>query len=483
MYKLLIHIRRMLVLQWGSLGIQRLLPLKWWSIWNHRLLVLGGLLFILQSPKAQTYTQVDSATYKNYVDKNWDELIKAGRSALKADFDFYYLRMRMGIAYYEKGNFKSAQSHFKKALEFNQNDLVASEYLYYSYLFGGQSHQAALMYKNFQSSLQEKVQSPDLKAVDRLSAEYLYNQTFTDDLVNDPGTFEGLPYGVRIITRNYHNLNVGLKHNMHPGTSFTHSYTYLNKSNYYYYDDGVDRFGVDGQKVKQHQYYLSPSFTTVGGLVISPAFHFLHIAYQVPYIAAGGGGSGGGPGIGGDVSIEFNDEFLNQMLGGLTLLKYQGAFSYSFGGIYSNLNQTKQFTGSGSITWYPKGNLDMYLGATLYVHMADLNKISQELIPDIVFGYGIASKVWLEITGTYGEMKNFAESNGHIIYNGLDWMKYKVLGNIILPLGKKGSVIYAGARFAEYENSYISFNTGEPKNQYLLSYNSVSIFGGLSWKF
>jgi hypothetical protein len=125
----------------------------------------------------------------------------------------------------------------------------------------------------------------------------------------------------------------------------------------------------------------------------------------------------------------------------------------------------------------------MYLGASLYVHMADLNDGGPVLLPDLIFGYGIASRVWLEISGTYGEMRNFSQSNGYIVYNGLDWMKYKVLGNIIVPLGKKGSFIYAGTRFAQYENSYIAFTATEPENQYLLTYNSISIFGGISWKF
>jgi len=453
--------------QFQSMGIQRLKGFR-------LLIFLLGLIFCLRSAQAQTYNQVDSATYKHYQEKDWVELVKIGKSALKQDFDFYYLRMRIGIAYYEMKNFKSAQIHFKKALIFSENDPLALEYLYFAYLLGGQSQQAALLYKSFSTSLQDKIKAPDLNLIDRTSAEYLYNHTFTDDLVNNPATFEGLPYGVRIITRNYHNLNIGLNHNMHPGTSFKHSYTYLGKSNYYYYDDGIDRFGTDGQQVTQHQYYLSPSFTTAGGLVISPAFHFLYVGYQVYSVSGSGGG--------GD-DIVFNDESVNQLLGGLTLQKYQGAFNFSIGGVYSNLNETNQFTGSGSLTWYPTGNLDMYLGTSLFAHIPDLKSSSLELIPNLIFGYGIASKVWIEISGTYGEMRNFAESNGYIVYNGLDWMKYKAIGNIIVPLGKKGSMIYAGTRFAQYENKYISFTTSQPKNQYLISYNSISIFGGISWKF
>lgn len=264
---------------------------------------------------------------------------------------------------------------------------------------------------------------------------------------------------------------------MHPGISFIHAYTYLGKSNYYYYDDGIDLFGADGQKVSQHQYYLSPSFTSEEGLVFSPAFHFLHIAYGVPSIPDGGPGPGGGN------SVVFDNESLNQLVGGLSLEKYQGSFSFRIGAMFSNLNLNNQVTGSAGLTWYPPGNMDMYLGAALNAHLADAGEGGTAIIPDLIFGYGIGPKIWIEIFGAYGEMKNYSESNGYIVYNGLDWMNYKVLGNIVLQLTPKGSVIYAGARFARYESQYITFDPALSPDLNNINYNSLSILGGLSWKF
>jgi hypothetical protein len=125
----------------------------------------------------------------------------------------------------------------------------------------------------------------------------------------------------------------------------------------------------------------------------------------------------------------------------------------------------------------------MYMGASLNVHFADLEAGSAGLIPDLILGYGIASRVWIELSGSYGEMKNYTESGGYIVYNGLDWMNYKLIGNIIVPLGRKGTSLYAGARFAEYRNTPISFDPALDPGQNQLIYNSLSIFGGLSWKF
>ena len=444
-------------------------------------LLFVSLLFMIQPLRSQSFAEVDKNTYELYLSGDWHALIREGKAALKQDIDYYYLRMRIGIGYYEQKNYKSAQSHFRKALEFNEADPVASEYLYYCYLFGGQAQQAALLYEEFPEVLKEKLLPTEQKPVERASVEYLYNNANTDELINDPATFENLPYGVQTITRNYNNLNIGFSHNMHPGTSFKHAYTYLGKNNFYYYDDGTDRFAVNNQRVNQHQYYLSPSFTTLGGLVISPAFHFVHVGFQLPYLT---GGSTGGPGSPSGSGVAYSEGVDNQVVGGLSLAKFQERFNIRFVAIWSNMNNTGQATGSAGLTWYPLGNLDVYLGAALNAHWEDLNYGGVSLIQDFIFGYGIASKVWIQISASGGNMKNYTESNGYIVYNGLDWMKYKVLGSIVIPLTKKGSAIYAGMRYADLGSGMIPLDaslSNDIINE--LNYNSTSIFGGLSWKF
>jgi hypothetical protein len=445
----------------------------------YRILIIYAFLLLPFIPlRSQSFAELDAETYHLYTEKKWKDLIRSGKSVLKQDIDYYYLRMRIGIAYYEQKNYKPAQKHFRRALEFNQGDPVASEYLYYAFLFAGQTQQAALLYRDFPETLKNKLTPPGLKIVDRISAEYLYNHFFTNELVNDPGIFDGAPPGAQIVTRDLQNLNLLLHHYMHPGTSFRHAYTYLGKENSYHYDDGFSRFSVDRQKVRQHQYYISPSFSFAGGLTISPSFHFLHIEFEMPYP------SGGGAGPGGNNSIAIRNEFANDLTAGLSLSKFQGRFSYRAGAIYSTLNEASQFTGSVGLTWYPAGNLDAYMGVSLNAHYRDLSEGSPVLIPDFLAAYGIASRVWIELSGSYGEMRNYTESNAYLVYNGLDWMKYKILANLVIPLTQKGSMIYVGIRYAGYKSQLIPFYDLEgTQNLNILTYNSLSIFGGLSWKF
>lgn len=64
------------------------------------------LLIIVMFPAiGQTkrdFVSFNKASYELYTQKKWDELIIVGKEALKNNFDFYYLRVRLGIAYYEK---------------------------------------------------------------------------------------------------------------------------------------------------------------------------------------------------------------------------------------------------------------------------------------------------------------------------------------------------------------------------------------------
>ncbi|GAI76955.1 unnamed protein product, partial [marine sediment metagenome] len=295
----------------------------------------------------------------------------------------------------------------------------------------------SMLAKDFTTYLVEKVNIAADKFADMLSVEYLYNFNDTEDIINDPENyFSGLPYGYQVITRNFSNLNAMLHHVLSPGITLTHAYTYLNKTNYYYYDDGLSRFGIDGQKTVQNQYYISPSFSTKGGLTISPVFHVLRIRFQAPYVVTGGGS----PGFGGGSSsyIRYADLITNHFVGGLNLTQYVNRFAIRLGGIYSSINDASQLTGTAGLTWYPMGNLDLYLGSALNVHSEFIDQETNiELIPDFMLGFGISSKVWMEFSGAYGNMKNYTEGNGYIVYNGLDWMKYKVIGTIVVPVSQK----------------------------------------------
>nr|NQU89727.1 hypothetical protein [Bacteroidota bacterium] len=120
---------------------------------SHRILYGGILLlyslmvFLLMlqplstfSQEKQDFRKIDSLTYSLYQQGKWDKLITVGEKALGQGLDYYYLQIRVGIAWYEKQNYRRAIPHFEEALKFNLVDQTVLEYLYYSYLLSGRNY-------------------------------------------------------------------------------------------------------------------------------------------------------------------------------------------------------------------------------------------------------------------------------------------------------------------------------------------------------
>ena len=98
-------------------------------------------------------------------------------------------------------------------------------------------------------------------------------------------------------------------------------------------------------------------------------------------------------------------------------------------------------------------------------------------------GYGVMGRVWAEVYGTAGRIRNFADRNGYIIYNNPDWITAKVTLNIIIPVSTKGSTLYIGSRWIRYESDYAAIGDMASAGTTSTSFNNTSFYGGLSWKF
>ncbi|MDA3894242.1 MAG: tetratricopeptide repeat protein, partial [Salinivirgaceae bacterium] len=88
------------------------------------ILFLAIIIFAISaySQEVENATTIDKDTYILWLAKDWDRLITIGKTAIKNEVDFYYLRVRMGIAYFEKKNYHKAIYHFEKAYKFNPNE-------------------------------------------------------------------------------------------------------------------------------------------------------------------------------------------------------------------------------------------------------------------------------------------------------------------------------------------------------------------------
>jgi len=138
------------------------------------------------------FKTIDATTYQLYMQKDWDSLILVGNEAIKNGEDYFYLRLRIGIAYYHKENYRKAASHLQKALQFNSVDTTTLEYLYYSYLFSKRDLEARILLSKFPDKLREKIKTKKYKVLDQIYIET--GPTFSNNIdKNKQGNLIGRP--------------------------------------------------------------------------------------------------------------------------------------------------------------------------------------------------------------------------------------------------------------------------------------------------
>ncbi len=444
---------------------------------------IGCSLLLLSGSFGQEkadFKTINEETYRLYTQQKWDSLILLDKQDVVLEVDYFYLRMRLGIAWYSIKNYRKAASHFSKALEFNQGDPVALEYLYFSRLFAGQSAQAALVREEFKGALAQKMPPQKGKFFDRITAEYLYHWG-TDkplyDQMEDVIRFEEV--GAQSLTHQYSNASLSLVNRLAPGVSLHHSYTYLSKSNQYAYSNGSGGFFMGEQEVIQNQYYISPRITAPSGGTFSPMFHLLGIRYQIPSVAQPGyqGGSN-------QSSVAYVKE--TDFAAGLGYLKGLGRVDLHLGGWYSQLNMGNQLQGRFGLNWFPKGNLNLYAGGFIngQYEFSEGREGMIRIVPELLFGFAIAEKVWIDLNASLGEITNYLEGNGMIVYNSFSEVIHKKIKcSLVFPFTEKGSSFYVGGIWSAHSSEFYAIEPVFTELTNTISYNAYSIYGGLSWKF
>lgn len=442
-------------------------------------MIINILFFIPGLALSQDYNNfntVDKETYQLYIDKDWDLLIDKGNQAIKSGIDYYFLRMRLGIAFYEKHNYIKASSHFKKALEYNEGDPVALEYLFYSCLFTGKDACARFISKDFNDPLRAKTGTSTKKYVDNIKVEYLYNNCLTDNIISEPDNY--FPYifaGYQIVTRNFHNFSLSASHPIGHRFSLFHGYTYLHKTNLYHYNDGIYILNNPEYTIRQHQYYITFNTTFQGDWMISPSIHILTFNYPlISSISTGGPGS---------LRVTYTPTNDYNFITGLSVSKSAGLIDIRFATHYTFLNDKEHIQNLLGLTLFPLGNLNLYLGGDIASNIELISKTEIQPVFNAFFGFSLFEKIWVEFSGTTGEIQNFTESNGYYVYNSLDAILQKANITVLIPVTQKGSSIYLGSKIARYESQLYPFSESVNSQSNKIHYNSYSIYGGVSWKF
>jgi len=438
-------------------------------------IVLFSIALKLNGQMTGSFRYADSITYNLYTEERWKDLIKEGNRSVRDGYDYYYMRMRIGIAYYEKHNYVMSAIQFRKALAFNENDQAALEYLFYSYYLSGRTPLSWALMSSFYPQNRERILKESNIKKNSMTFESFFSDAGTDKILSDPDSWFSDPEaGSQIATKYFINNALYASHIVGKNVSYFHSFTNLVKDNYLHYTDGTKAADLFPQRLIQIQYYGSLNIFSPAGWLFSPSLHILTAGYPIITISTSGMNS----------SARTEKARSNGFNAGMAITKSMGYVAVGAEASFSYLNYMKRLQGTATLIVYPFGNSDIYFGGKISAVQELQNSSS---IPGIVkgftAGFSIARKVWFEFSGLSGDMNNYTDNNGLYVYNSADILKSKLSCRIIMPFNKAGLSVYAGGGLSSYSSEFITEDGIISYGTNKLNYNSNNFTGGISWNF
>jgi hypothetical protein len=354
-----------------------------------------------------SYKMVDSASYNYYINKNWTELISIGNRSIKQGIDYYYLRMRIGVAFYEQAKYYSALPHFLQAYTLNSSDTILKEYIFYCFRFIGQTDEARKFSKSFSMELLQKLKLKNSNLLHMVAAE------------------SGIKFTTYENQGNMLYSNLALKHRLFKIGSLYHAFTYLDQNKTYeYYFTNLNyadyRYKINLEiKTVQIQYFIAGNFPIRKGWSIAPTLHYVNLytlSDTSKYYSYKNGSLT-------KYNSSVNVSFTNYFSGSLGIKKTIGCFDVTAFTSLSNFDNKKQLQNGLSGSFYPFGNNKLVLSVTGYIQTEDGYKTlktasSQSLV------YSFGPKIWISVSTFFNTAKNINEGNGLLLNNSYD-LTYK----------------------------------------------------------
>jgi tetratricopeptide (TPR) repeat protein len=385
------------------------------TIHTGRILVFLFMICIIKSKAQDTLNSatVEQKSYQLYLDKQWPELISYGKKAMNKGFDYFYLRLRVGIAYFERKNYSAAEGHFKKALQFNSGDELALEYLYYCYIYNGRYDEARLLSREFSAFLAEKTGTGKQSSIGFIMLEGGTKKSDSASYTpKDPNS-----------KRNYFDpptyFQLGLQHYIKNRVSLFYAATYFSQQTFI-------------SKVVQTQYYLKAAVPFKNGWVLSPSVHYVHIKNSSERMSAPATPTPGMPPPPRPQlikSVSENDYYV----GSLGVQKTLKKFTFGLGTTVSDMNKITQYIHDGFVSYSVLGNSKLIVGCTGYLHTVDSYKTTYVSATPFIYTQPV-KRVSLKLSYLYNTKNNIIEDNGYLVNNSPDLTnsRYSALLNVTI---------------------------------------------------
>lgn len=434
------------------------------------ILVLLMVTTLQAQEKSLSYKEVDSTTYALYLSEDWKSLLEIGKKSRTAGIDFYYLKVRMGIAYYNEGKMLSAIKLLEEAYAVNTYDAIVQEYLYWAYRYSGLILESHLFYEKMTKQVTDKIQL-DLPFVTALDLSVLatnnsdYDQLLlANDNVNNNET--------RYFPKNYQLFSLGLNHPFSKRVNFYHRLSIMPTSSV----QQENLLGVITNtpfKVDETRYYADMTIGLGNRWYLDTYFNVIFGKYDNLNLTAeisARGPRNTTPSSSSSSTINYTDFVFG---GSLTKASYY--VRNTVNASVSNLNGFNQFQAGYTMLLYP-------LGSTLLVPFGAIQFQNQNANSNMIYTGGLSvntAKFSATGYGNMGELNNFVVNNGLTIYNQSATALNEF--GLIMEFYTKNAILKVGYSFMEMEDYYYTQDQILIPEKY--QFNQQNIIGEITWKF
>lgn len=398
---------------------------------------------------------VDSASYAFYLKQDWKSIITLGKLSREEGIDFYYLKVRMGIAYFKENKMLSAVGFLEDAYNLDINNVVVQDYLYWAYRYSGLIMESRLFYNKISKQLKDEIKL-DLPVVSDISFNVLATNNLDYDKMLEMNAYSESD-NIRIIPKNHQMFSLGMSHPLSKRVNVFHQFTLMPATS-------VQQVNVGGvlenetYKINEFRYYADVTVSLGNRWYLDAYLNVVFGNYDNLNEALT------------TSKITYNDVVFG---GALTKATYFIRNSINMS--VSNLNGFNQFQMGYTMSLYP-------LGSTAVVPFGSLQYKNQDSESNLVFTGGIGvtiDKISLTGFSTLGNMNNFVANNGAIVYNqaatGLN-----EFGGAFKYFGKH-SILKVGYSYMNMEANYYNSNFEITSNTF--RFNQQNITAGITWIF
>lgn len=481
-----------------------------------------GFAFIgftsVHGQSASNTVNSDSINYQLYLQGNWTALIESGEKMIDNGIDYYYLRMRLGIAELNKKNYRRAEDHFRQAEFFFPTDQIAKKYLFSALNATNKTVEAGSLYKGLNTISRKETSLKngfdpfsvhvDAGAVFRNKTEGLnFNQLSGVDGV----------FGQESLYNNNMFYDAGLHFKMAPNLLFytgfqsinivaTDRFAYLESQlvrdstayfswgeAYYYELKSTPTIAAFDNNLSQQAVYLqaqwgpSTKWSLTSGLHVLSVKRKFTISTSIPITITDTSFFDKTANRAGLFNIDLKQTTFREISWkttdyslSLNAKRHFTKITALAGIAHASINKTPIFQLNTGFVFLPLGNLNLFNQSELFYINTDGQ---QNWAVKTRLGGKIIEKTWIEAELIAGSLNNLSDQNGYIVYNNPEKLRLQ-FETIVTQFLTDRLQFKLRYRLLQAERNYSTWNVaGKELIDNTYSIQSQSLIGGFLWKF